>query len=187
MATVIPRSRPELLYGVRLVPAVTAGGTAGLVLLAAYYLTLGLLPQATAWPPTDYPVPAWAHRFDLAQFLGTIPFPPMPSPLTWWAGLVIWFGTLTSCGVVYAILLSWTLQRSDTAKGVGGGLGLCLALLAGLTLAQGYHPAIMRNALPDTGVLMLGWSAWAPLQLLAVYGLYGAVLGAVYQRLTYPK
>jgi hypothetical protein len=183
MSTVIPRSRPELLYGVRLVPALISGGAAGLVLLVAYYLTLGLLPPATAWPPTDLPVAAWAHRFDLAQFLGTIPFPPTPSLWTWWVGLAIWFGTLTSCGVVYAILLSWTLQRSDPMKGTGLGVGLALMLLAGLTLAQGYHPAIMRNALPDTGLLMLGWSFWAPVQMLFVYTLYGATLGAIYQRL----
>ena len=175
--------RAEAYYGVRSVPALQAGFAAALVLLIAYYLTLALLPAMFAWPATTYPVPAWAHRFDLAQFLGTIPFPPLPTPLTWWTGLGIWFGTLSGCGLVYAILLSWTLQASDTFKGVGFGAALCLTLLALVTLAQGYHPAVMRNALPDVGVLMLGWSVWAPLQLLAVFTLYGAILGTIYRRL----
>ena len=112
---------------------------------------------------------SWAHRFDLAQFLGTIPFPPLPTLLTWWVGLIIWFGTLVSCGVIYAVLLSWALQPSDALKGLGVGISLCLILLFGFTLAQGYHPAVMRNALPDTGVLMLGWTIWAPLQLCCLF------------------
>jgi hypothetical protein len=174
--------RAEAYYGVRPLQALKAGCTAALVLLAAYYLTLALLPGIFAWPTTLYPVAAWAHRFDLAQYLGTIPFPPLPTPLTWWVGLGIWFGTLSGCGLVYAILLSWTLQSSDTIKGVGFGIALCLALLALLTLAQGYHPAVMRNALPDVGVLMLGWSVWAPFQLLSVFIVYGAILGKIYQR-----
>ena len=184
--TVIKRSRPDIRYGIRLFPALIAGAAGAVVLLVAYYLTLGLLPTASSWPATEQPVSAWAHRFDIAQFLGTIPLPPLPTPLTWWVGLAIWFGTLVSCGVVYAVLLSWTFQPSDPAKGAGLGIGLALLLLFGFTLAQGFHPAIMRNALPDTGLLMLGWSIWAPVQLLFVYILYGATVGAVYKRLTVP-
>lgn len=184
MAIVTKRSRPDIRYGVRLLPALTAGTAGAVILLLVYYLTLGLLPPATAWPATKSPVSAWAHRFDLSQFLGTIPLPPLPTPLTWGVGIAIWFGTLVSCGVIYAVLLSWTLQPSDAVRGIGLGIGLCLTLLFAFTLAQGFHPAIMRNALPDTGLLMLGWTVWAPLQLLFVYVLYGATVGAVYGRLT---
>ncbi len=176
--------RAEHHYRVQIIPAVLSGTVGAIVLLAAYYSTLAALPAIYAWPTTTYPVSAWAHRLDMAQWLGTIPFPPVPTPLTWWVGLAIWFGTLAGCGLVYAILLAWTLQSSDAGKGAGVGVGLCLALLAMLTLAQGYHPAVMRNALPDVGVLMLGWSLWAPIQMLVIFVLYGSVLGATYQRLT---
>jgi hypothetical protein len=174
--------RIEVASRVRLIPAIIAAGAAAVALLVLYYLTLGLLPPAAAWPPTDYPVWSWAHRFDLSQFLGTILFPPVPTWWTWWVGLAIWLGTLTSCGIAYAILLSWTLQRSDLLKGIGFGIGLCVTLIFGLTLAQGFHPAIMRNALPDVGVLMLGWSGYALLQMLVLYVIYGALLGALYRR-----
>lgn len=166
----------------RPIQAALAGLLAGLVLLAAYYITLGMLPAAFAYPKTFYPVAAWAHRFDVAQFLGTIPFPPEPSPLTWWVGLAIWIGTLTACGVVYAVLLAWTLQPSDPIKGIGFGGALFGALSFLLSLAQGFHPAIMRNALPDVGLFLLGWSPWATAQLCLVFILYGATLGALYRR-----
>ena len=174
--------RPDQLYVARLFPALRAGFVAGIVLLALYYLTLGLLPAVFAYPRTEFPVAAWAHRFDISQFLGTIPFPPYPSQMTWLMGFGIWLGTLTGCGLVYALLLEWFVQPSDAVKGAGFGVLLCVVLLFGLTLAQGYHPAIMRQLLPDTGVLMLGWSGAALLQMLTLYVLYGLLVGALYRR-----
>ena len=67
-------------------------------------------------------------------------------------------------GFVYAILLSWALQPSDTGKGLGFGLAVGAGLLLVLTIANGVHPAIMRDALPDPGAFLLGWSNWAPFQ-----------------------
>jgi hypothetical protein len=98
---------------VRLFAAVGAGIGGSFVLLAAYYATLALLPSAFAYPATEYPVSAWAHRLDLAQFLGTLLYPPLPSALTWWIGLAALFGAFVSFGLVYAILLAWSLRSSD--------------------------------------------------------------------------
>ena len=182
-----PPVRPRRLLAarrVRLFAAVGAGTAGGGVLLLAYYATLGLLPSAFAYPTTEYPVSAWAHRLDLAQFVGTLLYPPLPSPLTWWLGLAVLFGTFAAFGVVYAVLLTWTLQPSDAKKGVGFGLTLFLGLAVTLSIANGVHPAIMRSALPDTGVFLIGWSSFATLQLLFVHLLYGATVGSLYQRLS---
>lgn len=181
------RSRPDYRYRIQLFPALGAGVVAGLVLLALYYATLGLLPLATSYPTTQFPVSAWAHRLDLAQVIGTIAIPPYPTPLTWLLGLGIWFGTLASIGVVYAFLLAWVLQPSDGLKGAGLGFGLFFTWALLLSVSQGNVPAIMRNALPDPGVLLLGWSPWATLQLLVIYVVYGGILGVLYQRWTAPR
>lgn len=180
-----PPAHPKRLLAarrVRLFAAAGAGGVGAAVLLLVYYATLALLPSAFAYPSTEYPVSAWAHRLDLAQFAGTLLYPPLPSPLTWWLGLAVLFGTFAALGVVYAVLLTWALQESDVKKGVGFGTALFLGLAALLSVANGVHPAIMRNALPDTGVFLIGWSSLATLQLLCVHLLYGAVVGSLYQR-----
>jgi len=169
-------------HQVRLISAALSGAVAGLAALAVYYATLGLLPPATAYPTTNLPFSLWAHRFDLAQFAGTLLHPPYPTLLTWELGLGALFGTFVALGVVYAILLAWAWQASDTIKGVGFGVALGLGLLLLLTVANGVHPAIMRNALPDTGLLLLGWSFGATVQLILVHAVYGAVLGRLYRR-----
>ena len=164
--------------------AALAAGTAACVsFLIAYYATLALLPPATAYPTTLYPNAIWATRLDLAQFLGSMLYPPIPTTLTWWLGLTVLFGSLVTLGVVYAFLLSWTLQTSSLLHGVGFGAALFVGLALTITIANGLHPAVLRNALPDTGLFLLGWSALATLQLLGVHLLYGAVLGTLYQRL----
>lgn len=177
-------SRPDYRYRIQLVPALGAGIVAGLVLLALYYATLALLPLASSYPTTLFPVAAWAHRLDLSQFIGTIAVPPYPTPLTWIIGFAIWAGTLAACGLVYAFLLAWILQPSESVKGAGFGFALFFAWGLELSVSQGNVPSVMRNALPDPGVLLLGWSVWATLQLLAVYLIYGAILGALYKRWT---
>ncbi len=173
--------RIHAAHQVRLIPAASSGAAAGLAALAVYYATLGLLPPATAYPTTTLPVSAWAHRFDLAQFAGTLLHPPYPTLLTWELGLAVLFGTFVALGVVYAILLAWASQSSDTRKGAGFGVAVGLGLLLLLTVANGLHPAIMRNALPDTGLALLGWSFGATLQLLLVHAVYGVVLGRLYR------
>lgn len=167
---------------VRLFAAVGAGTVAGAALLLIYYLTLGLLPPAFAYPVTEYPVSAWAHRLDLSQFVGTLLYPPLPSALTWWLGFAVLLGTFAAFGVVYAVLLAWSLQTSDTLKGLGLGAVLFLGLGLTLTTANGIHPGVMRNVIPDTGVFLLGWSSTATLQLLLVHLLYGGLLGTLYGR-----
>jgi len=180
-----PPARPRRLLAARrlhLFAAIGAGMAASMILLLAYYATLGLLPPAFAYPATQYPNSAWADRLDLAQFVGTLLYPPVPTALTWWLGLAVWFGTLTALGVVYAFLLAWALQTSNAFHGLGFGAALFVGLALTLSIANGLHPAILRNALPDTGLFLLGWSALATVQLLAVHLLYGAVLGALYRR-----
>lgn len=171
----------------RLFAALGASLLASLVFLAAYYATLGLLPSASAYTATEYPVSAWAHRLDLAQFLGTLLYPPVPSPLTWRLGLAALLGTFVTLGLVYAILLAWSLQGSSLLTGIVFGTALFVGLAATLSIANGVHPAVMRNSLPDTGLLLLGWSSLATLQLLLVHWLYGGALGLLYQRLSIQK
>jgi len=161
--------------------AIAAGIVAAAVFVVLYYATLGLLPWAFAYPTTDWPTPTWTHRLDLAQFLGSFLHPPYPTPFTWVLGLIVLFGSLVGLALVYAVLLSWTLQASDVVKGLGFGLAAGLGLAAFISIANGLHPAIMRNTLPDTGLLLLGWSNWAPVQLLLVHATYGAVLGHLYR------
>jgi len=180
-----PPAHPTRLIAarrVRLFAAGGAGGAAGLLLLAAYYATLGLLPPTSSYATTDYPVAAWAHRLDLAQFVGTLLYPPIPTPLTWWLGVAALLGTFAGLGVVFAVLLAWSLQTSSAAKGLGFGAALFVGLAATLTVANGLHPAIMRDTVPDTGLLLLGWSPLATVQLLLVHLLYGGTLGALYRR-----
>ena len=176
-----PRRRHEA-YDVHFGSALIAGVTATVVFLALYYVTLGMLPWVFAYPTTEWPVAAWAHRLDLAQFFGAFLHPPLPTPLTWALGFVVMAGSLIGLGIVYAVLLSWALQPSDAVKGLGFGLALGLGLIGVISIANGLHPAIMRNSLADTGLFLLGWSNWAPVQLLAVHAIYGLVLGKLYNQ-----
>ena len=180
----IPPTRLIAAHRVRIFAAIGAGAVSAAVFLLGYYATLGLLPSAFAYPTTEYPVSAWAHRMDLAQFAGSFIYPPLPSPLTWWIGVVVLGGTLTMLGLVYAILLTWSLQWSSAMKGAGFGAALFVALGLTLTIANGVHPAIMRNAFPDTGLFLSGWSSWATLQLFVLHIVYGGLLGTLYQRWT---
>lgn len=175
-------SRREADRRLRFFPAVGAGVAAAVVFLVLYYATLPLLPRAFAYPTTTFPTPAFTHRLDLAQFIGALLVPPIPRPLTWVVGFVVLGGVLVGQAVAYALLLSWAVTPSAAAKGAGFGLAAGLGMALTITLANGFHPAIMRNALPDTGLLLLGWSGWALLQLLAVHLAYGGVLGTLYGR-----
>ncbi len=177
-------SRLIVKHRVRLVAAAGAGALSAAVFLAGYYLTLGLLPPAFAYPTTEYPVSAWAHRMDLAQFFGSLLYPPLPSALTWWIGFAALGGFLTSLGVVHAIVLAWALQDDSPAKGVLNGLILFVGLGVALSLANGVHPAVMRNTFPDTGLFLIGWSSWATLQLFVLCVGYGTLLSVLYGRFT---
>ena len=174
----------------RLFAAVGAGIAAMTAFLLVYYGTLGILPRPL--PVTDgtypgAPIAAWRQEFDLAQFFGTLVLPPVPTALTWLIGFVLLAGSLVGAGVAYALLLAWGVQKSDGAKGVGFGGLLWGGLSSLLWVANGFHPAVMRNALPDTGFFMLGWSGWAALQFLVSCLAFGGVLGRTYQAWTRGK
>lgn len=177
-------SRLIFEHRVRLFAAVASGAISATVFLMGYYLTLSLLPSAFAYPTTEYPVSSWAHRMDLSQFLGSFLYPPLPSPLTWWIGIVALGGLLTSLGVVHAIVLAWSLSKDSPAKGALNGVILFFGLGISLSLANGLHPAIMRNTFPDTGLFLIGWSSWATLQLFVLCLGYGVLLSVLYGRFT---
>ncbi len=176
--------RDVTLRQVRFFPAVFAGAVAALAFVVVYYLTLGLLPAVFSHPLPGalFPVPAWGYRLDLAQFLGTLFHPPYPTPFTWVLGLALMAGSLVGLAVVYAVLLSWVQERSDVVKGVGFGLANGVGLIFLISIASGLHPAVMRNALADPGAFMMGWSFWAPFQMLLAHAVYGGLLGRLYAR-----
>ncbi len=179
---IAPPAAPDRLLAVRrvrLFAAAVRGSRERLAFLLAYYATLGLLPSAFAYPATEYPVSAWAHRLDLAQFVGTLLYPPLPSPLTWWLGLAVLFGNLHGlrrrlCRPAGLDIADVRCRQRAWASARRSFVGLALTL----TIANGLHPAIMRNTLPDTGVFLIGWSSLATLQLLLVHLLYGATVWA---------
>lgn len=185
--TLIAAKRPTRkyrIYRLHLIGAGFAGTAAAVVFLLFYYLTLGLLPSAfDSWtaPHTLYPFSAWAYRLDLAQWIGSFIVPPWPRELTWWIGVIVFFGALAGGGVAYALLLSWDLARSSIGKGIGFGIALYLTVGMTMWVADGLQPAVMRNALPDVGFFFFGWTGWATLQMLGAFLLYGIVLGLVYR------
>lgn len=169
---------------VHLFAAAGAGTFATILFLLGYYGTLSWLPRATGDASIRYPVTAWAERFDFAQFFGTIILPSYPTHVTWWIGFAMMFGALAGTGLLYALLLSWMVQRSDAIKGLGIGLGMFLGLGFLVTTANGFQTAVMRNTVPDTGLFLLGWSPWATIQLLILCVIYGVVLGTLYRAWT---
>ncbi len=179
---VVMRRRDRADYRVRIPNAIQAGIVGAILFAAGYYLTLGLLPPATGWVSTAFPTAALARRFDLAQFFGTLILPPVPREVTWWIGFAVLLGSLVSFSLVYAILFSWAMRTPTRANGLFCGGVLWIGILVLISMGAMWHPAIMRNALPDTGLLMLGWTPWAPLQLLVLTLLYGAAMGSVYRR-----
>jgi hypothetical protein len=179
---VVMRRRDRADYRVRIPNAIEAGIVGAILFVAGYYLTLGLLPPATGSAATAFPTVPLAHRFDLAQFFGSLVLPPVPRETTWWVGFVILLGSLVSFSLIYAILFSWAMRTPTRANGLFCGGVLWIGILVLISTGGMWHPAIMRNALPDTGLLMLGWTSWAPLQLLVLTLIYGAAMGSVYRR-----
>lgn len=165
----------------RLFAAVGASSVATFVLVALYYLTLGLLPTALGNPVTNYPNPNWAARFDMAQFFGVLVYPPLPNAITWWIGLALFFGTYVGLGLTYAVLLAWAMEPSDVVKGIGVGVAAFIVLGLVITTANGIHPGIMRNTVPDTGLYFLGWSPLATVQFAVLNLLFGGILGGLYR------
>jgi len=165
----------------RLFAAVGASSVATSVLVALYYLTLGLLPTALGNPVTNYPNPAWAARFDMAQFFGVLLYPPLPNAATWWIGLALFFGTYAGLGLTYAVILAWAMETSDVVKGIGVGVAQFIVLGLVITTANGIHPGIMRNTVPDTGLYFLGWSPLAAVQFGVLNLIYGGILGGLYR------
>lgn len=165
----------------RLFAAMGASSVSTFVLVALYYLTLGLLPTALGSPVTNYPNPAWAARFDMAQFFGVLVYPPLPNAITWWIGLALFFGTYVGLGLTYAVLLAWAMEPSDVVKGIGVGAAAFVVLGLVITTANGIHPGIMRNTVPDTGLYFLGWSSLATAQFAVLNLLFGGILGGLYR------
>ncbi len=165
----------------RLFAAVGASSTAALVLVALYYLTLGLMPTAVGDPVTSYPNPILAARFDMAQFFGVLVYPPLPNAITWWIGLALFFGSYVGLGLAYAVILAWAMEPSDVVKGIGVGVLQFIVLGLVISTANGIHPGIMRNVVPDTGLYFLGWSPLATLQFGVLNLLFGGILGGLYR------
>jgi hypothetical protein len=184
-AVFAPPHPGRLIYQqrLRLFAAAAAAVAATIVFVLCYYGTLGLLPITSTGEHDFHPIRMWNYRFDLSQFLGPIFSPPYPTKLTWVIGFAALCGLLSGAGVVFALLMSWAMQRSNAALGAGFGAALFLVLGFLIWLAPGYNPAVMRNSVPDVGFFLFGWSGWATLQLLACLTLYGASLGAAYSRL----
>jgi hypothetical protein len=179
-ASVPPTSR-LVRYSPRFRESLLSGAVAGLISLALYYVTLPLLPSLRLSMHPRWGKALFFNRYDLTQFFGTFVDPPYPHPITWVIGLCLFFGLFIAAGLVYALLLSWTLRPSTAWRGIGFGVGLFFVVVTMVSFAYGIHPAVMRYAIPDPGLLLLGWSGWAALQLLVVFVVFGGIAGALYR------
>ncbi|BDI34074.1 hypothetical protein CCAX7_61250 [Capsulimonas corticalis] len=156
-----------------------AAAVSATVWFLLYYSSLRLLPPTSVIGANDSSYPG--GRFDLADFLGSLLWPPIPTHQTWLIGIIALVCLLSASAVGYFILLSWSLSRSTVEKGIAYGLGVFAVTGLMVWLANGYHPAVMRGALADTGFYLLGWSGWATLQLCATFVVHGGVLGWLYR------
>ncbi len=166
----------------RLSAAVFASLVAALVLLLAYYLTLGLLPPTYVSLQAYHPTHLWNQRFDIAQFFGTLIFPPNATSITWWIGLAAWTALLIGFGAAGSILCSWSVRTATVPFGAAIGAALFFILGSSVSLGSGFNPAVMRQNLPDVGFFFLGWTGWAAIQLFACCTAYGLTWGALYSR-----
>ena len=157
--------------------SLVAGAVAAVAFLCVDYAGLGLVPATDAGFHDYHPLAAWSDRFDLSQFAGVFLSPPWPTRFTWELGFAAVVAGLAASAIVYVWLLSWATVRGSIKTGTAFGLALFLGLGVVVWLAPGFHPGVMRGALPDVGFYFLGWSSLAALHVLLCSMVYGGVLG----------
>jgi hypothetical protein len=144
--------------------------------IAVYYLLLPSLPATGLQAVRGRAEGAWHTRFDIAQFIGTILWPPRPTSHTWILGLAGLTVLLCAGATAYVLLLKWSRMRSTVWFAIGYACSGYVATGIAIWLAMGYQPAVMGGELPDPGFFLLGWSGWASVQLLLCFVVYGLAL-----------
>ena len=173
--------RPRRTFALDMPLSLTASACGSAVFILLSYLLLACVPETSGSGLEGFPRGSWIGRFDLAQLLGTTIHPPYPTNTTWVIGIILELCVLTALGIAYCLMLAWGMKRPGTMSGIILGLALYVLLGIGVWTASGIQPAVMRNAIPDTGFFLLGWSGWASLAILISSLAYGACVGGIYR------
>lgn len=129
---------------------------------------------------------AMGMRMDMPMMLGTMLLPK--GPAAWLLGLAMHFMMGAAFFVVYAALFD-ILAIEDTIAGWGALFGLAHGTVAGAAMGMMnvMHPRMESSAgqsgvsaLPAPGFFGLRVSAMAPVAILMLHVIYGAVGGAIY-------
>jgi len=125
--------------------------------------------------------PAMGMRMDMPAMLGTM-FLPLGAAARL-LGLAIHFGMGALFFLVYAALFDG-LDLSGALAGWGALFGIVHGLVAGAAMGMmpAMHPRMAEGpgAVPPPGVFGARLGAMAPMAILLLHALYGAVGGAVY-------
>jgi hypothetical protein len=125
-------------------------------------------------------------RMDMPMMLGTMMLPK--GPAAWVAGLVMHFGMGIVFFIVYALLFN-AFGIREAVAGWGAIFGLVHGFVAGAALGMMpvMHPRIVsasgetaEGTLPAPGPFGLNVSAMAPVAIIVLHVIYGAVGGAIY-------
>mgnify|MGYP001568539974 FL=1 len=125
-------------------------------------------------------------RMDMPMMLGTMFLPK--GVAAWFLGLMIHFMMGAAFFVVYAALFN-ALDLKSSLAGWGALFGLAHGVAAGMAMGMmgAMHPRLApagggpaTDTLPAPGLFGIHVSAMAPVAILALHVIFGAVGGAVY-------
>lgn len=121
--------------------------------------------------------------FDLVRLLGTLVWGDSDVWKWWLTGMVLHAGVGAIWAIFYAYFFWSAFEWSPVAQGIA--FSVLPAILAGLVMIPqlGYmHPLILQGAEPFPGVFAwrMGWGG--PVGDFLGHGVYGAILGSIYQR-----
>jgi hypothetical protein len=129
---------------------------------------------------------AMGMKMDMPMMLGTMFLPK--GPAAWLLGLMMHFAMGVAFLIVYAALFD-AFGLEDGLAGWGALFGLVHGVIAGMAMGMMgmMHPRMARAAagggggsIPDPGLFAVHVAAMAPMAVLVMHVIYGAVGGAIY-------
>ncbi len=129
---------------------------------------------------------AMGMRMDMPMMLGTMFLPK--GPAAWLLGLMMHFVMGIVFFIVYAALFDG-LSLENGVAAWGALFGLVHGVIAGMAMGMlgMMHPRMARagagapfDAVPEPGLFAIRVSAMAPLAVVALHVIYGAVAGGIY-------